>query len=153
MELILIVGEGKDVGKTLLGERLVAALVGKGFHVGVVKHVHHGVDYRVKDTGRYLGAGAKKVVAIGPREYMVVEKERIGFWEAIMMLRGFDVVVVEGFREHIDNIVRHGGCTAYVGGSGVVEIEQGSRSTRSLDEALERLLDLIFTKRCTIAFS
>ena len=153
MELVLIVGEGKDVGKTLLGERLVNALVDKGFRVGVIKHVHHGVDYRIKDTGRYLEAGAERVVAVGPREHMFVEGKRIGFWKAIMMLRGFDVVIVEGFREHIESIVRNGGCTAYVCSSGAVEIDPRNQSAQSLDKALEVLLDLIFTRRCTIAFA
>jgi molybdopterin-guanine dinucleotide biosynthesis protein len=55
----------------LLGETLARLASSRGLRVWVVKHVHHGVDYRVKDTGRYLAAGAERVYAIGPGEYML----------------------------------------------------------------------------------
>ena len=146
--LLLIAGEGRDVGKTLLGERLVKRLSSTGLRVGVVKHVHHGVDYRVKDTGRYLGAGASRVVAAGPREYMVVEGRRLGFWEAIGLLGDVDVVVVEGFRDHIPEVVRHGGCAAYIHRDGSAEIIPVGVKAPSLDEALALLLEMVRRGEC-----
>ena len=150
MQLVLIAGEGRDVGKTLLGERLVAVLREKGLRVGVVKHVHHGVDYRVKDTGRYLGAGAERVVAVGPSEYMLVEKKRLGFWEAIQLLNSSDAAIVEGFREHIDSVIEKGGCTAYIHRDGTIDINPGNRKANNIDEALEVLTELVAAKKCTI---
>ena len=150
MQLVLIAGEGRDVGKTLLGEHLVAALRERGLRVGVVKHVHHGVDYRVKDTGRYLGAGAERVVAVGPSEYMLVEKRRLGFWEAIQLLSGSDTVVVEGFKEHIDSVLEKGGCTAYIHRDGAIDINPGSKKAHSIDEALQVLTELVAARRCAL---
>ncbi len=104
-KLVLIAGSGRNVGKTLLGEHLVRLASGRGLRVWVVKHVHHGVDYRVKDTGRYLSAGAARVYAVGPGEYMVVEKREVSLSEILKEAEGrADVVVVEGFRSMLPSI-------------------------------------------------
>ena len=98
-KLILIIGSGRNVGKTLLGEHIVRLAAARGLRVWVIKHVHHGVDYRVKDTGRYLSAGASRVYAVAPGEYMLVEKREITLDSIIVEASGkADLVVVEGFR-------------------------------------------------------
>jgi len=114
LQLVLVTGSGSNVGKTTLGTMLVKELAQQGVQVAVVKHVHHGVDYRVKDTGRYLGAGAVRVAALGPGEYMIVERRRLGLWEALGLLGGADVVIVEGFREQVGEILDRGGCAVYI---------------------------------------
>ena len=98
-KLILIIGSGRNVGKTLLGEHIVRLAVARGLRVWVIKHVHHGVDYRVKDTGRYLSAGASRVYALAPGEYMLVERHEISPEDVVREVQGHaDLVVIEGFK-------------------------------------------------------
>jgi molybdopterin-guanine dinucleotide biosynthesis protein B len=151
-QLVVIAGSGSGVGKTLLGERLVEALAARGVRVAVVKHVHHGVDYRVKDTGRYVAAGARRVLAVGPDSYMLVERGRLGFWDAVAVAAegGAEVVVVEGFREMLWEALAVGGCGVYIGPPGDVEglraeerlvVAEPGRALEALDEALAMLLE------------
>jgi molybdopterin-guanine dinucleotide biosynthesis protein B len=155
MQLLLIAGEGRDVGKTLLGEKLVKALTSRGLSVGVVKHVHHGVDYRVKDTGRYLAAGARRVVAVGPDEYMVVEPRRLGLEEAICLVSGNDVVIVEGFRDHVEEVRKRGGCAVFLRRNGAAELWYGDEHVEinGIDAVFETILRLLKDSSCSAAFS
>ncbi len=119
--LVLVTGSGSGVGKTWFATRLIANLVSRGFRVAAVKHVHHGVDYRVKDTGRMLEAGAGRVVAIGPGEVMTVERRSTSLWSILGELCSYDVVVVEGFRELAREALERGGCIVYLGGQPPIE--------------------------------
>ena len=150
--VVVIAGEGSGVGKTLLGERLVEELTQRGMRVAAVKHVHHGVDYRVKDTGRYMAAGAERVVAVGPRDYMVVVRGRLGFWDAVRLAcaGGAEAVVVEGFREHLGEAVERGACGIYIGrgdpaAGGVFVVEPGN-----VEGAVERLVGLVLSGGCGV---
>lgn len=98
--IVVIVGAGRNVGKTLLGEAVTRLASRAGLRVWSVKHVHHGVDYRVKDTGRYLAAGSERVYAIGPDETMMVERRPLSPGEVLeeATRHGVDLVVIEGFR-------------------------------------------------------
>ncbi len=157
VQLVVIAGSGSGVGKTLLGEGLVEALAVQGVRVAVVKHVHHGVDYRVKDTGRYMAAGARRVLAVGPDSYMLVERGRLSFWDAVDMAveSGADAVIVEGFREMLAEALAAGGCGVYIGswedvgelgGVGrLVVVEPG----RALD-AKDDVLALLLKGRCRV---
>jgi len=153
--LVVVAGEASGVGKTVLAEALVRRLSEAGLRVAAVKHVHHGVDYRVKDTGRLRAAGARRVVAAGPSDYMVVEEGRLGFWEAVALAAagGVDAVVVEGFREHLAEALSRGGCGAYIG-SALPEELRGLkgllhlRPLSGLREAAERLADMVLRGRC-----
>ena len=124
--------------------------------MGVVKHVHHGVDYRVKDTGRYLDAGASRVAAIGPGEYMIVEKKLLGFWNAIDVVGDVDVVVVEGFKNHMGNVAGRGGCIVYVGREDDKPPSPSSGKLIAINpaeigEAVEALIRLIEEGKCVIS--
>ena len=150
--LLLIAGEASNVGKTLLGERLVELLASQGLRVAAVKHVHHGVDYRVKDTGRYLAAGADPVIAVGPGEYMIVRRRRISLEEAICTAAGeADVVVVEGFREAQRLVEELGGCWLYVRRDGTVEaLLAGSRATyRGIEETAAATFEALASGACS----
>ena len=152
--LVVVAGEASGVGKTMLAEELVRRLVGAGLRVAAVKHVHHGVDYRVKDTGRLRSAGARRVVAVGPGEYMVVEEGRLGFWDSVALAaRGVDAVVVEGFREHLAEALSRGGCGAYIGSTLPEELKglKGLlhlRPLAGLREAAERLAAMVLQGGC-----
>ena len=54
----------KNSGKTVLVERLVAELTGRGLTVSTVKHAHHAfdVDQPGKDSHRHRSAGAAQVL-------------------------------------------------------------------------------------------
>ncbi|KSW11581.1 hypothetical protein CF15_01740 [Pyrodictium occultum] len=153
MQLVLLAGSGSGVGKTLLGTMLVEELRRRGLRVGVVKHVHHGVDYRVKDTGRYLEAGASRVVAAGPGEYMLVEPAALGFWDAVRLLGEVDVAVVEGFRLHIGEAVSKGGCVVYIDASRAEPLARGrlvEACPGCLGAALEAVLGLLGEGGCSV---
>ncbi|ALL01434.1 Molybdopterin-guanine dinucleotide biosynthesis protein [Pyrodictium delaneyi] len=155
MQLVLVTGSGSNVGKTTFGTMLVKELAQRGLHVAVVKHVHHGVDYRVKDTGRYLGAGAVRVAAIGPEDYMIVERRRISLWEALGLLGDVDIVVVEGFREQIGEVIGRGGCVVYIAREPGERPQAGSERlvatlARGLEEALARVLGLLEQGLCRL---
>ena len=148
MIVIHVTGEGRNVGKTLLGERLVEALASRGLRVAAVKHVHHGVDYRVKDTGRYLAAGAVIVAAVAPGEYMVVEKREPSLDEVLASLR-VDAVIVEGFAWEARRLLAAGACHAHVKRGGLVELEAGGREARvALEEAHRAILRLVDEGLC-----
>lgn len=155
MQLILVTGSGSNVGKTTFGTMLVKELAQRGLHVAVVKHVHHGVDYRVKDTGRYLGAGAVRVAAIGPEDYMIVERMRIGLWEVLGLLGDVDIVVVEGFREQVGEVISRGGCVFYIAREPGEQLQASSERlvvthTSGLGEALGRVLGLLEQELCRL---
>ncbi len=104
--IVVIIGSGRNVGKTLLGETIVSIATGIGLRVWCVKHVHHGVDYRVKDTGRYLAAGSERVYAISPRETLIVEKRPLPLRRILEEAsdKSVDLVVIEGFRSILEEI-------------------------------------------------
>jgi molybdopterin-guanine dinucleotide biosynthesis protein B len=146
VQVVHISGSGRNVGKTLLGEKIVAQLAAAGLRVCAVKHVHHGVDFRVKDTGRYLSSGARTVVALGPNEVMIVSKAVAGLADAICWLVrcNCQAVVVEGFRADAERALKAGGCTAYIKPDHMVNVESqcGSWQSLTLEEAAHTLLDL-----------
>ena len=150
-QLVLICGEGSGVGKTTLGERLVAEAAKQGLKTCVVKHVHHGVDYRVKDTGRYLEAGARAVAAIGPGEFMLVERRPANLLEAASLLagKGCGLIVVEGLREEAGRVLELGGCVACISTRPLLGGDRAAwaRPGKAL-EALPRLLELVSRGLC-----
>jgi molybdopterin-guanine dinucleotide biosynthesis protein B len=154
VQLVHISGVGRNVGKTLLGEKLTKTLSSNNVDVCVVKHVHHGVDFRVKDTGRYLSAGARTVVALGPQETMIVHAKGIKVDEAICRLLryGCKVVLVEGFREDSQRMLALGGCVVYFKGEGIVNLEArcGKYLNLNIDGAVNVLLDMLSRDCCEI---
>lgn len=154
LQLVLVTGSGSKVGKTLLGSLLVRKLVEMGVVVSAIKHVHHGVDYRVKDTGRYLEAGVQRVVAIGDGEYMVVVRGKLSLEEALSFLAGSDVVIVEGFRGHVRDVLEKGGCVVYLGDNKLLAGMNSERvvfaDKNSLSYAVDKVVGLLKRGQCTI---
>lgn len=88
-------------GKTSLIEKVVPALIARGWRVGTVKHASHGYDMdRPKsDSARHREAGASPMLIVGPGEATLqwtLDGETLadlvgGYFDAC------DVVLVEGF--------------------------------------------------------
>ncbi|MFQ5917534.1 MAG: molybdopterin-guanine dinucleotide biosynthesis protein B [Candidatus Binatia bacterium] len=94
----------KNNGKTTLIEKLIPELSLRGYRVGTIKH-HHSqsplqIDHEGKDSWRHRRAGAKAVALVSPSEVAVIQNtdEATHMDDAIKLLRGIDIVLVEGFR-------------------------------------------------------
>jgi molybdopterin-guanine dinucleotide biosynthesis protein B len=94
----------KNSGKTTLVERLVAALVQRGFTVSTVKHSHHDVAFEKDgtDSARHRDAGASEVAVISPKRWAVLhETQNIPgptLTDILARLGPADIVIVEGFK-------------------------------------------------------
>jgi molybdopterin-guanine dinucleotide biosynthesis protein B len=91
-------------GKTTLMEGVIAALVGRGWRVSVIKHTHHAVDLDRpgKDSFRHRAAGAAEVLLASGQRWALLHELR-GAPEPelpalIERLSGCDLVLVEGFK-------------------------------------------------------
>ena len=99
---IAIIGH-KNSGKTLLIEKLIKALVEKGYNVASAKHIGrkgHTFDMPRKDTSKHLEAGANPVIAISENETVIIRKNHIDrpletIFESIP--ENVNVILLEGF--------------------------------------------------------
>lgn len=95
----------KKTGKTFLATKIIEDLVGDGYRVAAVKHVHHEftIDTEGKDTWRMARSGASIVTSISPNEMAIIfpkqthETNRDELLGKIFQEEGIDVVVYEGF--------------------------------------------------------
>jgi molybdopterin-guanine dinucleotide biosynthesis protein MobB len=99
---IAIVGNS-GAGKTTLLERLIPALKGKGFRVGVVKHDAHrfDIDHPGKDSHRLTTAGADTMVITSASMLAMVKRHAASPPVEELLERYFsdvDLLLVEGFR-------------------------------------------------------
>ena len=91
-------------GKTTLMERLIPAIVARGFRVSTVKHAHHSfdVDRPGKDSHRHRSAGATEVLIGSSRRWALIHELRDApepSCEALVAkLTPVDIVLVEGFK-------------------------------------------------------
>ncbi len=104
MKVIAIVGYHNS-GKTSLIEVLVKMLTEKGFKVGYIKHDpkgHAQTDREDKDTGRIFKWAPRVVLS---------QKDKLTLWDKMEddpveiigeFFRGFDVVILEGFKAYRD---------------------------------------------------
>ena len=91
----------QDAGKTVLVERLVSALVKKGYRVASIKHTPHekSVDCEGKDTWRHWLAGSDPVVFSSEIETAVIKHSKMpleDIAEMVMCEFGPDVLLIEG---------------------------------------------------------
>ncbi len=108
--IIAFVGEKKS-GKTMMLEKVIGVLAGRGIKVGVVKHTGHGFrfDYPETDTHRLYAAGANMVAISGTGELGLYGKAGSeADPEAVrdLFFPPFDLVLAEGFkRSNLPKIV------------------------------------------------
>ena len=94
----------KNSGKTVLVERLVAEITGRGFTVSTLKHAHHGfdVDQPGRDSHRHRVAGAGQVLVASSVRWALITELR-GAPEPplaalLERLDPVDLVLVEGWK-------------------------------------------------------
>jgi len=93
----------KNSGKTTLIEKLIPALMRRGYRVGTVKHDTHGfdIDREGKDTWRHKQAGARTVVISSPWKISLIKdvEEEVGL-DAIVAqhFADVDIVLTEGYK-------------------------------------------------------
>jgi molybdopterin-guanine dinucleotide biosynthesis protein B len=102
MKVFGIIG-WKNAGKTGLMERLVAHVVGLGFTVSTVKHVHHDVDldHPGKDSFRHRAAGASEVVLAGAKRFALLREHRgpePDLGAVLARMAPVNLVLVEGYK-------------------------------------------------------
>ncbi|MBM3501190.1 MAG: molybdopterin-guanine dinucleotide biosynthesis protein B [Armatimonadetes bacterium] len=88
-------------GKTLLLERLVPRLTGRGLRVALIKDSHHplDVDRSGKDSDRLFAVGADVLVCGADQTFIRLHAARLTLDECLARLPGgYDLVLVEGFR-------------------------------------------------------
>ena len=94
----------KNSGKTVLMERLVADLTGRGLTVSTVKHAHHAfdVDQPGKDSHRHRSAGAAQVLVASRNRWALMSELRGAaepeLEELLARLDPVDLVLVEGYK-------------------------------------------------------
>jgi len=100
--ILCIVG-ASNVGKTTFLEKLIPALVRRGYRVGTVKHDVHGfqMDREGKDTWRHAQAGAQTIAISSPMRVASIRSvpEELPLEEVVS--RYFwdeDIVLAEGFK-------------------------------------------------------
>jgi len=94
----------QDAGKTVLVEKLVSALVRKGYSVASIKHTPHrkSVDCEGKDTWRHWLAGSDPVVFSSEIETSVIKHSKMPLEDvAAMVVREFgpDILLIEGCKD------------------------------------------------------
>ena len=97
MKGVAVIGLKKS-GKTTVAEALVRELARRGYRVAAVKHAHGGLTLPEADSTRLYRAGAAEVIAVSPGETEHIASRGKQLWEALSLLRGYDYVVVEGFK-------------------------------------------------------
>lgn len=97
---ILGVSGTKNTGKTTLVTLIVGELVKRGYQVGTIKHTHHDLDIKGKDTWKHRKAGTKLVVGSGESTTFIINEkmdlEKI--LKNIRYLEELDFVIIEGFK-------------------------------------------------------
>ena len=91
-------------GKTTLAEKLIAALVSRGYRVASIKHAHHAFDPDTpgKDSWRHRKAGASQILVSSAlrrvRFTETPEGDEAGLETLLAELAPADFVLVEGFK-------------------------------------------------------
>lgn len=99
--LICIVGKSKS-GKTLLLEKLIPELIGRGYRVATLKHSSHDfdMDREGKDTHRLSQAGSQTVAVVSPQRMAVLYRHTDTMdLEQVprFIVDSHDLLLVEGF--------------------------------------------------------
>ncbi|MCE4603428.1 MAG: molybdopterin-guanine dinucleotide biosynthesis protein B [Aeropyrum sp.] len=98
---VKVIGRSNS-GKTSAIVSALKTLSKRGVKVGVVKHTHHNVDIRGKDTWRFLEEGGAQVSIIvkGGGERIAVFAADLSLGELLDWINSrVDAVILEGFKD------------------------------------------------------
>ncbi len=101
MPMIIQVVGASGSGKTFVLERAIRRLRAEGYRVAALKHSHHPIDVRGKDTDRLRRSGANPVLFVSRGWALFASGEP---WDLLPTLP-VDVVLVEGY--HRRRLSRH----------------------------------------------
>lgn len=96
-------------GKTTTLEYMISKLSREGYTVGAIKHVHHTgftMDREGTNTWRYAKAGSKAIVALAPKEIVIIKKIDSALNDLDDIIKSLktenlEVVFIEGFHSII----------------------------------------------------
>ncbi len=91
----------KNTGKTHLVERLVTALVARGYRVATIKHAHHSfdIDHKGRDSYRHRVAGASQVMVVSESRFALMGEGGVPDLSTLLAkLEPTDFVLLEGFK-------------------------------------------------------
>ena len=92
-------------GKTTLLERLIPALISKGYTVSTLKHAHHkfDIDRPGKDSYRHREAGATEVLISSAARWAIMhenrDEEEADLQSLIARMTPVDILLIEGFKK------------------------------------------------------
>ncbi|MDO4925915.1 MAG: molybdopterin-guanine dinucleotide biosynthesis protein B [Turicibacter sp.] len=102
-KVVNIIGQGSNVGKTVLMEGLIKELRSRGLTVATVKHDVHGfdIDHKGKDTYRHREAGANTVVISSKNRFAMIKEvdEEMELINILQLLKDKDIILVEGYKK------------------------------------------------------
>ena len=102
-KVVNIIGQGSNVGKTVLMEGLIKELRSRGLTVATVKHDVHGfdIDHKGKDTYRHREAGANTVVISSKNRFAMIKEvdEEMELINIMQLLKDKDIILVEGYKK------------------------------------------------------
>jgi molybdopterin-guanine dinucleotide biosynthesis protein B len=96
MKCIFQIIGSKDSGKTTLIERMINEAKKRGLTVSVIKHSHHEIDLKYKDTWRFKSAGADLILFLSPTETIIITNN-VNI--SIINLLPTDLILIEGFSD------------------------------------------------------
>ncbi len=98
--IISIVGTSGS-GKTTLLEKLIPELKNRGYRIGTIKHVFHGLEFdqEGKDTWRHKAAGASGVIAASGNRIALFKDNGCDSLDSLALyLQDMDIIITEGYK-------------------------------------------------------
>jgi molybdopterin-guanine dinucleotide biosynthesis protein B len=94
----------KGSGKTALATKLVRILSSRGYRVAALKHAHVGLTLCPTDSAKLFEAGAVVALAVSQEAVETLERRSLTLSEALSLLRSYDFLVAEGFKESFPGV-------------------------------------------------
>ena len=101
--VINIVGDKSNVGKTFVMEGIIKELKKRGLSIATIKYDVHGVDIdkEGKDTYKHREVGSETVIISSPKRFALIKEvqEEIPLEKIIDFAKDKDVILVEGYKK------------------------------------------------------
>lgn len=94
----------KGSSKTALATKLVRILSSRGYRVAALKHAHGSLTLSPTDSAKLFEAGAAVALAVSQEAVEILERRSLALSEALSLLRSYDFLVAEGFKESFPGV-------------------------------------------------